>query len=330
MKTIVTGCAGFIGAATVRTLLKDDKDTTVIGIDNLNDYYDVNLKLARLNPLKQLTSFRFHQLDIKNNVELLNIFAKYKPHAVIHLAAQAGVRYSLQNPTVYVDSNLVGFCNVLEACRQSNIQHLVFASSSSVYGNNTKLPFSERDVVDCPLSLYAASKRANELLAYSYSHLYGLPITGLRYFTAYGPWGRPDMAPFKFMQKILMGKPIQVYNQGHHQRDFTYIDDIAEGTVQILKTFPKKSLSQGSPSTPYRIYNIGYGKPIKLLQFIELLEECLGKKAIKEMLPKQKGDMDITWADTSDLEKKVGYRPKICMEEGVIRLVEWYKNYVNG
>lgn len=334
MKILLTGCAGFIGAAVAKVLLAENDDTTVIGIDNINDYYDVKLKYARLNFLKPNARFHFYQSDLKESATLFEIFAKHKPDIVLHLAAQAGVRYSLENPATYVDSNLVGFCNMLDACRRYPVQHFVFASSSSVYGANSSLPYSVHDSSDHPLSLYAATKKANELLAHSHSHLYDLPVTGLRYFTVYGPWGRPDMTPIKFVQHILAEKPIQVFNHGHHQRDFTYIDDIVEGTKQVLFKPPlpdpnwcAKKPDPASSHAPYRIYNIGYGKPMELLHFIELLEENLGRKAIKEMVPKQPGDVDVTWADTLKLESDVGYKPKISLQEGISRFVHWYKGY---
>ena len=332
MKILVTGAAGFIGSALSSRLL--GRGDAVLGIDNLNAYYDVGLKQARLAGLRQYRSFAFEQLDITDREGVSALFAKHRFDAVKHLAAQAGVRYSLENPHAYVDSNLVGFCNILEGCRHSKVRHLVFASSSSVYGANTKLPFSERDNVDHPISLYAATKKANELMAHSYAHLYGLPCTGLRFFTVYGPWGRPDMALFKFTKNILDGKAIQVFNNGNMVRDFTYIDDIVEGVVRAIDrpAKPDPSWDSAAPNpasskAPYRIYNIGNNKPVQLMRYIEVLEQALGKKAQLEMLPMQLGDVPATMADVSELESAVGYRPSTTVDVGVPKFVEWYRSY---
>lgn len=311
---VVTGCAGFIGAKVSSRLL--EKNHTVIGIDNLNNYYSVNLKLARLETIKCHENFKFYQVDIKSAADVNEIFRQHKPSIVIHLAAQAGVRYSIENPHVYIDSNLIGFANMLEACRQFPVEHLVFASSSSVYGNDTPQPFSITAPTDKPVSLYAATKKANEVMAHSYSHLYQIPMTGLRYFTVYGPWGRPDMAPIKFTQQIVNQQTIRVFNQGHHKRDFTYIDDIVDGTLAVVEK---------NSAEPYRLFNIASGKPIELLEFITTLEEALGMKAILDFVPKQPGDVDETWADISDLTNAVGYRPKIGFAEGIGELVKWFR-----
>lgn len=332
MRILITGCAGFIGAAVSQRLLEANHE--IIGIDNLNNYYPVELKQARLTHLLQYPQFHFFQADIQIAKPLFEIVAKYQPERIVHLAAQAGVRYSLENPQAYVDSNLAGFVNILEIARQCRVEHLVFASSSSVYGANTKFPYSVHDRVDHPLSLYAATKKSNELMAHAYSHLYQLPVTGLRYFTVYGPWGRPDMAPYKFVNAICRGEPIMVFNQGQHQRDFTFISDIAAGTIQVLKHVPQPakewSPEQPDPATsnaPYRIYNIGCGRPVELLYFISLLEENLGKKALLQFQPRQPGDVDKTWADISDLEEHVGYRAQVSLEEGIPQFVQWYKEF---
>jgi len=332
MKILVTGAAGFIGAAFAHRLLEQRQE--VIGVDNLNDYYDVGLKMARLRSLESHSGFHFKKLDISDRAGVRGLFESFYFDRVVHLAAQAGVRHSIECPEVYIDSNLVGFGNVLEGCRHSRIGHLVYASSSSVYGANTHLPFSERDNVDHPLSLYAASKKANELMAHTYAHLYGLPVTGLRFFTVYGPWGRPDMALFKFTEGILRGVPIPVYNRGEMIRDFTYIDDIVEGMARILErpAAPNPSWSGDTPDpatsgAPYRVYNIGNSRPVELLHYIEVLEQCLGKKATLEFLPMQDGDVPATSADVSTLEDDVGYRPQTSVEEGVARFVEWYREY---
>jgi UDP-glucuronate 4-epimerase len=332
MKIMVTGSAGFIGAALTEKLL--NRGDEIIGVDNLNDYYDVNLKLARLAHFQEHPAFTEARISLEDREALSTIFAQHRPQRVINLAAQAGVRYSLENPYAYVDSNLHGFINILENCRHHHVEHLVFASSSSVYGANTKMPYSTHDNVDHPLSLYAASKKANELMAHTYSHLYQLPITGLRFFTVYGPWGRPDMALFKFTRNILAGEPIDVYNHGHHRRDFTYIDDIVEGVIRTLDRLPTPNSNWNGaapdPSTstaPYRIYNIGNHQPIELFHFIKVLEECLGCEAKKNLLPMQAGDVPATYADVSDLMKDTGFRPATPIKDGVTRFVTWYKNY---
>jgi UDP-glucuronate 4-epimerase len=313
LKVLVTGVAGFIGMHCARRLL--DRGDDVIGVDNLSPYYSVELKRARLKRLEH-TAFRFHELDIVNAAALQQLFAREKPQAVLHLAAQAGVRYSFENPGSYIQTNLVGFANMLECCRHQPPRHLVFASSSSVYGANTKLPWSESDNVDYPISLYAATKKSNELSAHVYSHLYGLPTTGLRYFTVYGPWGRPDMSAFLFSRAIMEGKPIEVFNHGDMQRDFTYIDDIVEGTLRVL-----------DKPARYAIYNIGNHTPVKLLDYIATLERVLGKKAKLEMKPMQPGDVKATYADTSALTKAVGFAPSTPLETGLQRFADWFKSY---
>jgi len=332
MKILVTGAAGFIGSALALKLL--ERGDTVHGIDNLNDYYDVALKKARLERLSTREKFSFEQLDISDRAGMESLFARQKFDAVVNLAAQAGVRYSLENPHVYIQSNIVGFCNILEGCRHSRVGHLVFASSSSVYGANTKLPFSEHDNVDHPLSLYGATKKANELMAHTYAHLYGLPCTGLRFFTVYGPWGRPNMALFKFTKHIIEGKPIPVFNNGNMVRDFTYVDDIVEGVVRVIDrpAQPDPSWDGALPDparskAPYRIYNIGNNKPVQLMRYIEVLERSLDKKAQIEMLPMQPGDVPATTADVSALQADLGYRPGTTVEEGIPRFVEWYRSY---
>lgn len=332
MKIMVTGSAGFIGAALTEKLLK--RGDEIIGVDNLNDYYDVNLKLARLARFQDQPAFTEARMGLENREALNTVFAKHRPQRVVNLAAQAGVRYSLENPHAYVDSNLQGFLNILENCRHYQVEHLVFASSSSVYGANTKMPYSVHDNVDHPLSLYAASKKANELMAHTYSHLYQLPVTGLRFFTVYGPWGRPDMALFKFTRNILAGKPIDVYNYGHHQRDFTYIDDIVEGVIRTLDRLPTPNSNWNGaapdPSTstaPYRLYNIGNHQPVELSDFIKTLEECLGCEAKKNLLPMQPGDVPATYADVDDLMRDVGFHPATPIEQGIARFVTWYKDY---
>jgi UDP-glucuronate 4-epimerase len=331
-KILVTGTAGFIGFYVCQRLLAQGHQ--VVGIDNLNDYYEVTLKQDRLKQLLSVPGFRFEQLDLSDLNGIASLFAKEKFQCVIHLAAQAGVRYSLDNPMAYADSNLIGHLTILEGCRQHGIEHLVYASSSSVYGLNSKLPFSTADSVDHPVSLYAATKKANELMSHSYSHLYGIPTTGLRFFTVYGPWGRPDMALFKFTKAILDGKPIDVYNNGQLSRDFTYIDDIVEGILRISDVIPQSNpgwnVEQGTPATssaPYRVYNIGNGQPVKLLDFIEALENALGRSAIKNMMPMQPGDVHATWAETEDLFAVTGYRPQVAVQEGVNRFVDWYRAY---
>jgi UDP-glucuronate 4-epimerase len=332
MKYLVTGAAGFIGAATCQKLLTAGHD--VIGIDNLNDYYDVNLKLARLAQFESHERFSFKKLDIANRVEMAELFEVEKFERVIHLAAQAGVRYSIENPDSYADSNLVGHLNILEGCRQNKVAHLVYASSSSVYGLNEKTPFETKDSVDHPVSFYAATKKANELMAHSYSHLYDLPTTGLRFFTVYGPWGRPDMAPFIFTKKMLAGEAIDINNNGDMWRDFTYIDDIVEGVIRAADIIPQRDehwrVETGSPSTssaPYRVYNIGHGSPINLMKFIEAIESELGIEAKKNFREMQPGDVYKTFADTQDLFAATGYKPAIGLEEGVTKLVTWYKSF---
>ncbi|WP_339781835.1 NAD-dependent epimerase [uncultured Marinobacter sp.] len=332
MKILVTGTAGFIGAQLAHRLL--ERGNEVIGVDNVNDYYDVSLKEARLARLTGYPGFTEVRQDIADRSVMADIFAKHRPERVVHLAAQAGVRYSLENPNAYVDANLVGFMNILEGCRHNDVKHLVFASSSSVYGANEVMPFSVHDNVDHPLSLYAASKKANELMAHSYSHLYGLPTTGLRFFTVYGPWGRPDMAPFIFTKKILAGEPIDVFNHGHHMRDFTYIDDIVEGVVRTLDqvALPNNDWSgqtpdPGTSKAPYRIYNIGSNNPVELSRFIEIIEERTGKKAQKNMLPMQPGDVVATYANVDDLISDVGYKPVTGVEEGIANFVGWYRDF---
>lgn len=327
---LVTGAAGFIGFHLCQHLLT--RGESVIGIDNLNDYYDVRLKEDRLKLLQQHQQFQFAKLDLADRQAIPELFDRHQPEKVAHLGAQAGVRYSLKNPHAYVDSNLVGFTNILEGCRHGGVKHLVFASSSSVYGANSKTPFSVHDNVDRPLSLYAATKKANELMAHTYSHLYGLPTTGLRFFTVYGPWGRPDMALFLFTKAILAGEPINVFNHGKMQRDFTYIDDIITGVVRVLDKIPEPDPNwtdsdPGSSHAPYKLYNIGNNQPVELLRFIEVLEACLGMKAQKNMLPMQPGDVPITYADIEDLEKAVGFRPSTPIEVGVERFVAWYRDY---
>jgi len=329
---LVTGVAGFIGFHLSRKLLMMGEK--VLGVDNLNDYYDVNLKQARLSQLEDHKNFQFYKLDLCDRTSMSELFAHNSPSKVIHLAAQAGVRYSLSNPYAYIDSNLVAFLNILEGCRHISVKHLVFASSSSVYGANTKRPFSVRDNVDHPISLYAATKKANELMAHSYSHLYTLPTTGLRFFTVYGPWGRPDMALFLFTQSILQGHPINVFNRGKMQRNFTYIDDVIEAIIRIQDSIPKPNLDPEKcildPSTshaPYRIYNIANEKSVSLDNFIEILENYLGKKAKRNLLPLQLGDVLEADADVQDLERDFGFKPIIPVEVGIPRFVDWYRSY---
>jgi UDP-glucuronate 4-epimerase len=320
---LVTGAAGFIGFHLSRRLLADGR--RVIGLDNLNDYYDVNLKQARLTQLSASPGFEFARLDLADDAGMQALFARAKPEIVVNLAAQAGVRYSLKNPQAYVESNLTGFVNVLEGCRHHGVRHLVYASSSSVYGANTHMPFSVHDRTDHPVSLYGATKKANELMAHAYSHLYNLPATGLRFFTVYGPWGRPDMALFLFTQAILVGRPIDVFNQGNMQRDFTYIDDIVEGVVRVMaKT---ATPDPASSRAPHRVYNIGNHRPVELGYVIEVLEKALGRTAQKNLLPMQPGDVPATYADIDDLETAVGFRPVTPIEEGVRRFVDWYRLY---
>lgn len=332
MRVLVTGAAGFIGAALAAALL--ERGDEVVGIDNLNDYYDVALKEARLACLQAHPKFSFARLDVASREGVGALFAASRFDAVAHLAAQAGVRYSIENPHAYADGNLVGFLNVLEGCRHGAVGHLVFASSSSVYGASVTPPFSENDAVDHPISLYAATKKANELMAHSYAHLYGLPCTGLRFFTVYGPWGRPDMAYFKFARGILAGEPIPVFNHGDMVRDFTYIDDIVEGVTRIIDRpaapDPGWDPAHPSPATsraPYRIYNIGNNQPVNLMRFIEVLEDCLGRKAVTRMLPMQPGDVPVTAADISALNKATGFAPSTPVEAGIARFVAWYRDY---
>ena len=332
MTCLVTGIAGFIGAAVAQRLLEHKEK--VVGIDNLNDYYDVRLKQDRLGLLKSLGWNAFHRIDVADREGMARVFEDCRPKTVIHLAAQVGVRYSVENPSSYVDSNLVGFGNVLECCRHHQVAHLVFASSSSVYGANTRVPFSEHDNVDHPLSLYAATKKANELMAHSYAHLFGLPCTGLRFFTVYGPWGRPDMALFKFCRAILADEAIPVFNSGNMSRDFTYIDDIVEALIRVAQrpAEPDATWSGDTPDparsrAPYRVFNIGNGQPQSLLKYIEALEDCLGRKARKEFLPMQPGDMPNTFSDTLALEKAIGLKPATSLREGVRQFVDWYRNH---
>lgn len=332
MKILVTGTAGFIGSQLAYRLL--ERGDEVIGVDNVNDYYDVNLKEARLARLTGHPGFTEVREDVADRAVMADVFARYRPERVVHLAAQAGVRYSLENPDAYVDANLVGFMNILEGCRHNAVKHLVYASSSSVYGANEAMPFSVHDNVDHPLSLYAASKKANELMAHTYSHLYGLPTTGLRFFTVYGPWGRPDMALFIFTKKILAGESIDVFNHGHHKRDFTYVDDIVEGVVRTLDQVaqPNESWSgeqpdPGTSKAPYRIYNIGSNNPVELSRFIEIIEERVGKNAQKNLLPLQPGDVPATYADVDALIEDVGYKPKTTVEQGIASFVDWYREF---
>lgn len=329
---LVSGAAGFIGFHLCKRLLGDGHQ--VIGLDNLNDYYDVNLKRARLEQLSASPVFEFVKLDLADRAGMDALFARVKPEIVVNLAAQAGVRYSLKNPHAYVESNLAGFVNVLEGCRHQSVRHLVYASSSSVYGANIRMPFSVHDHTDHPVSLYGATKKANELMAHAYSHLYGLPATGLRFFTVYGPWGRPDMALFLFTQAILAGRPIDVFNQGNMRRDFTYIDDIVEGVVRVMAKpaapDPNWSGERPDPATsraPHRVYNIGNNRPVELGYLIEVLEKALGRKAKKNLLPMQLGDVPATYADIDDLEAAVGFRPATSIEDGVAHFVSWYRSY---
>ena len=332
MKVLITGSAGFIGSALSLRLL--ERGDEVVGIDNLNDYYDVELKKARLARTIDHDGYTDVRVSLEDRDGVAAVFSEHKPQRVINLAAQAGVRYSIENPHAYVDTNLVGFTNILEGCRHNQVEHLVYASSSSVYGANTNMPFSVHDNVDHPVSLYAASKKANELMAHTYSHLYQIPTTGLRFFTVYGPWGRPDMALFLFTKNILAGKPIDVFNHGNHRRDFTYIDDIVEGVVRVLdKTAePNPDWSGDTPDSatstaPYRLYNIGNNQPVELMHYIEVLEDCLGKKAEKNMLPLQQGDVPATYADVADLVRDVDYKPDMSVEQGIANFVDWYRDY---
>jgi UDP-glucuronate 4-epimerase len=347
VKILITGAAGFIGFHLAETLAA--RDYTLVGLDNINDYYEVDLKYRRLEysgfekefikdgvkvPSGKHKNYSFVKLDLKDRDALFSLFQDEQFDYVCNLAAQAGVRYSLENPYAYVDSNIQGFLNILEACRHHRIKHLVFASSSSVYGLNEKVPFSVEDTADHPASLYAATKKSNELMAHSYSYLFGLPVTGLRFFTVYGPWGRPDMAPFIFTRAILEGKPISLFNYGDMKRDFTYVDDIVEAMSRVLTLVPQgspqwdgKAPSPASSSAPYKIYNIGSGRPVDLRKFIETLEHCLGQKAEKQLLPMQSGDIPVTWADTSGLESAIGCSPQTDIETGVAKLVDWYKKF---
>jgi UDP-glucuronate 4-epimerase len=334
-KYLVTGAAGFIGFHLCKRLLDDGNN--VVGIDNINNYYDVNLKLARLAIIQKYSNFSFYKIDIADQNAMEDFFTnKSKPSfdVVINLAAQAGVRYSLKNPQSYIISNVVGFMNILECCMHNNVKHLVFASSSSIYGLNDKLPFSVSDNVDHPVSLYAASKKTNELMAHTYAHLYDLPCTGLRFFTVYGPWGRPDMAYFSFTKSIMEGKPIDVFNFGNMRRDFTYIDDIIEGVVRAIDKIPlpnpvwdRKNPDPGSSYAPYKIYNIGNNSPVELIKFLEILESNLGKKAQKNMLPMQQGDVPVTYADVDDFINDIGFKPSTPLDEGIKKFVEWYREY---
>ena len=332
MKILVTGVAGFIGMHSAKKLLDDGHE--IIGIDNLNDYYDVALKEDRLKTLEGFKNFKFLKLDIKNQKDVLDLFKKELPQRVLHLAAQAGVRYSIQNPYAYIDSNIQGFINILEGCRAIKTEHLVFASSSSVYGGNAKVPFSEHDNVDHPVSLYAATKKANELMAHTYSHLYHIPTTGLRFFTVYGPWGRPDMALFLFTKAILKDQPIDIFNHGKMIRDFTYVDDIVESLVRIIDkvatpntSFDAKNPDPATSHAPYRIFNIGNSQPTPLMDYIEAIESALDKKAIKNLIDMQPGDVPLTSADTSELGQWVNFKPNTSIKEGVKRFVDWYKSY---
>jgi UDP-glucuronate 4-epimerase len=332
MRVLVTGAAGFIGSHLSQRLLA--RGDEVLGYDNLNAYYDPRLKQARLDKLLPLEGFSFVQASLEDRGALEAAFDRFKPQRVVNLAAQAGVRYSLENPQAYVESNIVGFLNILEACRHRGIEHLVYASSSSVYGANKKLPFAVEDSVDHPVSMYAATKKANELMAHTYSHLFGLPTTGLRFFTVYGPWGRPDMALFLFTRKILAGEPIDVFNHGHHTRDFTYVDDIVEGVIRTLDRVPGPdpaydplNPTPASSAAPYRVYNIGNHQPVQLLRYIEVLEDCLGRKAERNLLPLQPGDVPDTYADVSALQRDTGYSPSTSIETGVRRFVDWYREF---
>jgi UDP-glucuronate 4-epimerase len=332
MRVLVTGTAGFIGSHVAQRLL--DRGDEVIGFDNLNDYYDVALKRARLARLVGRPGYTHVQADLADRAAVEATFATHSPQRVVNLAAQAGVRYAAQNPHVYISSNVTGFLHILEGCRHHGVEHLVFASTSSVYGANTDMPFSEHDSTEHPLTLYAASKKANEMMAHSYAHLYGIPSSGLRFFTVYGPWGRPDMALFLFTRAILAGEPIKVFNHGRHKRSFTYVDDIVEGVLRTLDctatanpAWDGAAPDPATSSAPYRIYNIGNEQPVELLRYIEVLEQCLGRKAVMEMLPLQAGDVPDTEADVSALIQAVDYRPQVSVEEGVSRFVDWYRSY---
>ena len=332
MKILITGAAGFIGFHVAERLLAQGHD--VVGIDNLNDYYDPRLKAARLEHLAPFANFRFVRMDVADTAAITELFAAERFQRVIHLAAQAGVRYSLTNPQAYIQSNLVGFGNILEGCRHNQVQHLVYASSSSVYGGNTKMPFSEHDSVDHPVSLYAATKKANELMAHTYSHLFGLPTTGLRFFTVYGPWGRPDMALFLFTKAILEGRPIDVFNHGKMKRDFTFVDDIVQGVVRTMDRVAEPDPAYnadlpdpGRSNVPFRVFNIGNNNPVELMSFIEAIEDAVGVKAEKNFMPLQDGDVPATYANTDELNAWTGFKPETPVREGVGRFVEWYRSY---
>lgn len=332
---LVSGTAGFIGFHVSKRLM--ERGDIVVGLDNLNDYYDVKLKRDRLSQLEGQPAFTMHVANLADRKEIARVFDSTPIDVVIHLAAQAGVRYSLKNPHTYFDSNLTGFGNILEGCRNAEVKHLVYASSSSVYGANTKMPFSVHDNVDHPISLYAATKKANELMAHSYSHLFGLPTTGLRFFTVYGPWGRPDMALFLFTKAILEGRPIDIFNHGKMQRDFTYIDDIVEGMIRTADRIPKpndawsgESPDPASSFCPYKIYNIGNSQPVELMKLVEVLEECLGREAEKNFVDMQPGDVEATFADVDDLIEDVGFQPQTSIEDGVAKFVEWYRDYYDA
>jgi len=332
MKVLLTGAAGFIGMHVAKLLL--ERGDEVVGIDIINDYYNPELKLARLEQLKPYAKFKFHKIDIADRMAMEDLFAAEHFQRVINLAAQAGVRYSLKNPHAYVQSNIVGFANLLEGCRHNKVEHFVYASSSSVYGANTKIPFTVHDPVNHPVSLYAASKKANELMAHTYSHLYGLPTTGLRYFTVYGPWGRPDMSPWLFTSAILEGRPIDVFNHGDMMRDFTYVDDIADGTVRVLDRIPQSNPNfdhdhpdPASSHAPYKIYNIGNHTPVQLMDFIGTIEKALGQEAKKNFLPMQDGDVKVTYADVAELTRDTGFKPDTSLEYGIGKWVEWYRGY---
>jgi UDP-glucuronate 4-epimerase len=335
MKILVTGCAGFIGMHVAEILLARGEE--VIGIDNFNDYYDPRLKAARAERLEPYSNFKLLRGDIADRGAIENLFLTERPKRVVHLAAQAGVRYSLQNPHAYIQSNLVGFGNILEGCRHNEVEHLVYASSSSVYGANTRMPFSVHDNVDHPVSLYAATKKSNELMAHAYSHLYGLPTTGLRYFTVYGPWGRPDMSPWLFTSAIVEGRTIDVFNQGKMQRDFTYVQDIAQGTVRVLDRIAQPNLAfsaeapdPGSSYARYKVYNIGNHQPIELMTFIKTIEDALGREAKKNFLPMQPGDVPATFADMADLKRDIGFEPRTTLRDGIDKWVEWYRSYAGA
>lgn len=322
---IVTGVIGFIGMHTAEKLL--ERGEAVVGIDNINNYYDNRLKYARLEHLKKFPNFTFIEGDIADAGFVFDTFRQYQPSKVLNFAAQAGVRYSIENPSAYIQSNIVGFSNILEGCRQQEVKHLVYASSSSVYGANKKVPFSVTDNVDYPVSLYAATKKSNELMAHTYSYLYGIPTTGLRYFTVYGPWGRPDMSPWLFTSAIIENRPIKVFNNGDMERDFTYIDDITNGTLSVLDTIPTSQATESQTTAPYKVFNIGNNQPVKLLEYIKIIEQAIGKKAELELLPMQPGDMEKTFADIDALEAATGFKPSTPLEAGIAKWVAWYKQY---